>query len=109
MGYMTNLDMAEIDYSGLPCECCKGTLQRYIDDGIPTGDSMLAILVGDLFGAVGRLDSNHWSVLKDTLRWLHNEPPHIVYGSREIVAEWMSHRGLREYDKWQEEKAYENG
>ena len=83
----------DIDYSGLPCECCKGTLRRYIELGIPTGDAMKAILIGDLFGAVARLDTNHWKTLRDTLIWLHNEPPGRVYGSKEIVNRWLSHKG----------------
>ena len=83
----------DIDYSGLPCECCKGTLRRYIELGIFTGDSMYAILTGNLWGAAGRLDDGHWAVLRDTMRWIHNEPPGRIYGSKEIVDRWLSHRG----------------
>ena len=83
----------DIDYSGLPCECCKGTLRRYIELGIPTGDAMRAVLVGDLFSAVARLDTNHWKTLRDTLIWIHNEPPGRIYGSKEIVDKWLSHKG----------------
>jgi len=83
----------DIDYSGLPCECCKGTLRRYIELGIFTGDSMYAILTGNLWGAAGRLDDGHWAVLRDTMRWIYNEPPGRIYGSKEIVDRWLSHRG----------------
>ena len=89
--------MYEIDYSGLPCDCCKGTLKRYIEDGVDTGHGLYAILTGDLFLANSRLDNHHWSNLRDPVTWLYNEPPTIVYGSKERVDEWLSHSGARGY------------
>lgn len=85
----------EPDWDKLPCDCCKGTLRRYFEDGIFTGDSMFAVLSGDLYDAGGRLDDGHWKVLRDTMRFIYNELPANCAFSRERVIAWCNKGGAR--------------
>ena len=85
----------EPDWDKLPCDCCKGTLRRYFEDGIFTGDSMFAVLRGDLYDAGGRLDTRHWELLRDTMRFIYNELPANCAFSRESVIAWCNKGGAR--------------
>ena len=85
----------EPDWDKLPCDCCKGTLQRYFEEGIFTGDSMYAVLSGDLYDAGNRLDKGHWEVLKDTMRFIYNELPAVCAFSRDNVIAWCNKGGAR--------------
>lgn len=91
----------ELEYDRLPCECCKGSLRRYFEHGIHTGDSLYAVLVGDLWSAVGRLDENHWDNLKEIMRWIYNEMPAMCNGSRDNVNTWIEKGGARNMKEYQ--------
>ena len=83
----------DIDYSGLPLECCKDSMRLYIENGYNPGSGMYAVLVGDLWEASGRLDEKHWENLKDTMRWIFNEPPSYIWGNRQRVDNWVADGG----------------
>ena len=85
----------EPDWDKLPCECCQGTLKRYFEEGIFTGDSTYAVLRGHLYDAGNRLDKGHWEVLKDTMRFIYNELPANCAFSKENVLTRCNKGGAR--------------
>lgn len=77
------------NYDRIP-ERLRDSLDRYARDGIPTGDCMRAVLVGDLFGAFGRADPITTAVMAEIVWYVRNELPACCYGSEEIVDRWIS-------------------
>jgi len=82
------------NYSGLP-DNLQGGMKRYIEDGIPTGDFLRACLSNDLMGAVGHASTKTYEYLHSVLMFLYNEAPYQSSGNKEVVKEWIKHKGLR--------------
>lgn len=94
-----------IDYSGLPHNL-QGGMKRYIEDGIPTGDFLRACLSNDLMEAVGQASTKTYEYLYSVMMFLYNEAParHSdikLWGSREVVKQWIEHKGSRGLEKTQ--------
>ncbi len=79
------------DYSGLP-EGLRDGMKRYVEDGIHAGGFLTACLENDLVGAVNRADENNLPRLQDIVHWLYWEAPHVCWGTKEKVYDWLSHR-----------------
>jgi hypothetical protein len=75
------------DYSHLPN---KAQLDAYINDHLPVGSFLTAVLENNLSKAVGRADSRNLPLLADYVRYLYNEAPNACWGSRERVAQWLA-------------------
>ena len=67
----------------------RGAIDRYILDGIPTGDFMYNVLVNDLNGAVSHADKENSACLANIVGYIHNYVPNCCHGSREKVANWI--------------------
>ena len=84
-----NQIVSEIDYSGLHCDSCRGSMRRYMENKVETGGALRAILENDLFGAMGKLDLDHRDALHSTVVWIYNELPSGVWGSKDKVVDWL--------------------
>lgn len=83
-----------IDYSGIPDHMRDGA-RLYIEEGYIPGDFLYKVLCNDLVGAYGQADMINSARMRDWAQFLYNEAPKPCWGSTKIVAEWNSHRGLR--------------
>lgn len=66
------------------------TLERYLLHGIPTGDGIKAVLEGDLFVAISRLDKENLAALKPLCILILNDFPSPAFGSAKNVRNWIS-------------------
>ena len=82
----------EINYSLLPEHMQEG-MKLYIENGIPPGDFLLAVLENNLMEAFGRADSINRYALFDFCQFLYNKAPPQCYGSPDKVAEWLNKKG----------------
>jgi hypothetical protein len=78
----------DIDYSQLP-ERYQRTLQFYIENKIPPGSGMGAVLSSDLRGVIRHCDDDMILDLKKILVFLYNLAPYQCWGSTERVDKWL--------------------
>ena len=89
-----------LDYDCLP-DYMRGGMQRYIENGIPPGDFLLAVLSNDFIEVISRADGTNIRRLIDYARFLYNELPGRgthnpdCWGSRKTVAKWIKLGGLK--------------
>ncbi|KKK42946.1 hypothetical protein LCGC14_3169250, partial [marine sediment metagenome] len=72
--------MINYDYSSLP-EHMQGAAKRYVEQGIPPGGFLTAVLSNNLVDAFGRADSTNAACLKDYINWLYWDIPSSCWGS----------------------------
>lgn len=82
-----------MDYSGLP-ENLRGGVERYIEDGVATGDFLKAVISNDLINAVGRADFLNIDRLAGIVNWFYNNAPMSCWGSKEKYEDWVKGSGL---------------
>ena len=70
----------------------KEALDRYVQDRILPGGFLMSVLTNDLFGAVGRADSENLAALADIVKYVYNELPSGCWGSRDAVYAWVEDR-----------------
>lgn len=75
------------DYSRIPETI--GAIRRYIDQGLPPGDFLYAVLSNDLREAFGRADENNCREMFHIVAYLYNEAPRVCWGNVERVKEWL--------------------
>ncbi len=66
-------------------------LYRYVEERHPTGDFLAAVLSNDLFQAVGRADDDSFRELRNLIRFIYNEVPHVCHGSLAKWHTWLNH------------------
>lgn len=68
----------------------KEAIDRYVEQGIPTGSFLEAVLCNNLKESIGRAD--HYAImnLKDIVVYLYNDIPTSAWGSPEKVKSWMA-------------------
>ena len=66
------------------------TIERYVNQRIPTGGFMEAVLSNDLVEACSRADNQNRYLLFDIVSYLYNNVPGACWGSRERVDRWLS-------------------
>ena len=69
----------------------KESLDKYVNEKIPTGGFLLAVLTNDLFEAVERADIDNKKALNDICRYIYNEMPSACWGSPQIVKKWLGY------------------
>jgi len=89
--------MAELRYERLPAGL-QGGMRRYIENGIPPGHFLLAVLNNDLREACSRADDINRHLLWEIVGWLWNEAPAPCWGSPEKVSMWIA-------DRWRDREA----
>lgn len=82
-----------IDYSGIPLHMQDGA-RLYIEDGVQSGDFLMAVFRNDFADAVQRADMVNFAHLKDWAGWLYMDPPRDCWGSAEKVEAWLAKGGL---------------
>lgn len=83
-----------LDYSLLPAHMQDG-MRRYIEQRIPPGSFMEAVLANDFVAAVGKADAINSHRLNDYAMFLYNELPGRGYpnspwGSYDAVRNWLN-------------------
>ena len=78
----------EITYDYLPPHMQDGA-RRYVEDGIPPGGFMRAVLENRLVESFGRADTTNFRYMDEWARWLYNEAPSKCWGSPEAVEKWI--------------------
>ena len=78
-------------------EQTKLSIDRYVNDGIPPGGFVTAVLANDLMQAFARADSFNASAMIYIVRYVYNHTPIGCHGSYEAVSEWINnYRKARE-------------
>lgn len=77
------------DYDRAP-EKFRGSLQRYIEQGIPPGGFLSAVICNDLKDACGRADHESRFMLFDLVSWLYNYAPSPCWGSPEKFKAYLT-------------------
>jgi hypothetical protein len=70
----------------------KAALDRYVEHKILPGGFLMAVLSNDLFGAVGRADSQNLAALPDIVKYVYNEMPGDSWGSEGQIYKWVEDR-----------------
>ena len=67
-------------------------LRRYVEDHIPTGGFLTAVLSNDLRLACEYADLENQPHIFDIVNFLYNEAPAACWGSPERVEQWLKAR-----------------
>ena len=67
----------------------KAELDRYVNRKILPGGFLIAVLSNDLFGAVGRGDSENLAALPDIVRYVYNRMPADSWGSKDQIYRFL--------------------
>lgn len=66
-------------------------LERYINDHLPPGDFLNAVLENNLREACAYADDENLENLPAFVAYLYNEAPGRCWGSPEAVTAWLTH------------------
>lgn len=77
-----------LNYSGLPEHIQKG-VRLYIEQGIPTGDFLRAVIENNLRESFARADHINGPRLQEIVQWFHWEAPSLCWGSPQRRLDWM--------------------
>lgn len=81
-----------IDYSTVPAAHMRDAVQRYLEQGIPGGSFLMAVVENDLIRAAACADDVNRHLLFEWAGWFYNYAPAGSYGSRESADHWMKYR-----------------
>lgn len=82
-------------YYGIPDHTLEA-LDRYVEHGYMPGDFLFSVLSNDLFGAIGRADSQNIQCMKEICQYIYNEIPSIAWGSAQEVLDYSEKKmGLK--------------
>src|SRR4051812_28095493 len=89
---MTKLSQDKIDamqdqFSFVP-EHMRAGIINYIENGLPAGGFLSAVLENDLKSACGRADHINQQHIPSIVAWFWNFAPSTCWGSREKVEAW---------------------
>lgn len=87
------IDGREPDWSLLP-QRMRGGVCRYIENGIPPGDFLTAVISNDLREACGRADEENRHLLFEYVKFFHCHAPRQCWGSEDNFKTWTRHHGL---------------
>lgn len=71
----------------------KKAIDRYVENGIPTGGFLKAVLENDLSGAITRADPKGLENLPHIVCYVYNEIPGSTWGTPNRVSIWLAHDG----------------
>ena len=63
----------------------KDALHRYVNEGIPTGSFLGAVLENDLMGAIGKADLSNRYNMFEICNYVYNTLPSSVWGNPDRV------------------------
>ena len=70
----------------------KESIDHYVQDGVPTGDFLRAVLANDLMESFGRADVNNRDALFDICSYIYNFTPMACRGSYQKVDAWIERK-----------------
>ena len=73
-------------------EFTKQNIDAYVNDGVPLGDFLTAVMANDFMGAFGYADYNNTRFMRDIASYIYNHTPSSCHGSYEIVDEWIKEK-----------------
>ena len=73
---------------GVP-EHTVGALERYVNDRIPTGGFLNAVLCNDLVGAVSHADEQNLRSIPEIVKFLYNNVPMGAWRTEDNVKNWL--------------------
>lgn len=65
------------------------SLVRYVNDKVPTGGFLRAVLENDLMDSFSRADSHNTLFMKEIVQYVYNYVPMAAKGSRDAVDAWL--------------------
>ena len=72
----------------IPARMMEG-LKRYIENKVPPGDFLSAVICNDLKEAIGRADDENLRNLPAYVAYLYNEAPSSCWGSKKKMDKWL--------------------
>jgi hypothetical protein len=81
----------------------KETIDRYVSDGVPTGDFLRAVFENNLMEAFGRADIDNRHSMFEICSYIYNNCPSICWGSKKQVQDWIAHQGFKGLNEIEEE------
>ena len=66
-----------------------GAITRYIEQGVPPGDFLTAIIENNLSEAIGRADNENMANIPAYVAYFYNEAPGPCWGSPEKRRAWL--------------------
>jgi len=85
----------DINYGRLPPHL-QGGVKRYIEEGVPPGGFLTAVIENNLRLAVGHADSTSLAALPEIVQFFYNESPGDCWGTPEKRKLWME-TGYKKY------------
>jgi len=73
-------------------------MRRYLEEGVPPGSFLSAVLANNLVQAFARADETNRAAMFRFAMFLHNEAPLDAWGSEQAVRDWVQ-------SKWEERVA----
>ena len=70
-------------------ERMMGGITRYVEQGIPPGDFLTAIIENNLSEAVGRADDENIRNIPAYVAYFYNKTPSPCWGSRQAMKSWL--------------------
>jgi len=64
-------------------------LKKYVEQKIPTGGFLFAILTNNLFEAASKADIKNTNKLFDICNFIYNEIPSDCWGTKDKVENWI--------------------
>lgn len=90
------VDFEKIDASSdgyyRPVKFTVENIISYVNERIPTGDFLRAVLENNLIEAFGRADSNNTRYLKEICSFVYMYVPRDAWGSKEAVDNWLKEK-----------------
>jgi hypothetical protein len=68
----------------------KYQIDEYVNDKMPPGDFLYAVLTNNLAEAVFKADDTNLFCLKDIVLYVYNHIPSVCWGTPEKVEEWLN-------------------
>lgn len=76
----------------------KDTIDRYVENRIPAGGFVTAVLANDLMGAFSQADEDNRSNLFEICQYVYMDIPSGCHGSYGIVEVWLHPETVEEED-----------
>jgi hypothetical protein len=86
---ITEKGHAKMDEYGIP-ERMRGAIVRYVEQSMPPGDFLQAVINNNLREACGRADEENKTLLAAYVMWFYNWAPSKCWGYPGAVKAWCS-------------------
>lgn len=85
------IKLQQDEYYPVP-EIIRDSLERYLNNKIPAGGFLTAVLENNLCEAFARADSFNSANMKNIVGYIYNNIPNNSWGSKEKVATWLNNK-----------------